>query len=408
MRLLTRMTVAQVCGGTRAMRTDGVSFGLASTVYSCRCVSSGSSQHERHPHQHVTADDLRAALRTLGLAEDSTDAEVKRAFQAFAIQHHPDTNVVLTTSKSSSHNAGSDTSSQENAAERMRLGTEAYQLLRRIPYEVRQHILRGEGHGSGAGGRGRFRGPHDDNFAFTAEEYAKVQRIYQGDRHRRRRHRDDGRKNDGNGDSDDFFNARTEEGRRRIARLNEFEARVMEMRRRGIRDDLPPWRVYEKDKGTDTASDSKSASRSGGAAGDRHQERHGSGAAGTGPRNPNRMGLHFLNVTAAGLREVRDLYRSRPGFAGMDGSSSDNPHSAARAAPEIGANPHLRQYILMRNRAQEKAIVDRAVGRPILLFLLLACLSAAMMTMAAMARSYRRSMQKDDDLRRRDMERGGA
>ncbi|CBZ23693.1 conserved hypothetical protein [Leishmania mexicana MHOM/GT/2001/U1103] len=295
----------------------------------------------------------------------------------------------------------------------MRLGTEAYQLLRRIPYEVRQRILHEDGQSGGAGVRGRFRGPHDANFTFTEEEYAKVQRIYQGDRNRRRRHRGGRDKNGGAGNSDgggdeDLFDARTEEGRRRIAQLNEFQARVAEMRRRGIRDDLPPWRVYEKDKGAGTAGDSSSASTSGGDTGDGHQERHGSRAAGTGPRNTSRLSLHFFNVTTANLREVRDLYRSRPGFAGMAGSFYDNPHSAARVAPEINSNPHLRQYILMKYRAQEKAIVDRAVGRPLLLFLLLASLFAAMVMMAATARSHRLRMQKDERLRRRDEERGGA
>ncbi|TPP45295.1 DnaJ domain family protein [Leishmania donovani] len=402
------MTSVRVRGSTMAMRTRGANWGVAATMCSYRCVSSGTSQHQQ---QHVAADELRAALRTLGLAEESTDAEVKRAFQAFAIQHHPDTNAVWAAALSSSDEASSNTRSQAHAAERMRLGTEAYQLLRRIPYGVRQHILRGEGQGGGVGVRGRFRGPHDANFTFTAEEYAKVQRIYQGDRHRRRRHRGgrdkSGGAGDGNGD-EDLFDARTEEGRRRIARLNEFQARVVEMRRRGIRDDLPPWRVYENDKGAGTVGDSRSASTSGGDAEDGHQERHGSRAAGTGPRNTNRLGLHFFNVTTSSLREVRDLYRSRPGFAGMDGSSYDNPHSAARVAPEISSNPHLRQYILMKSRAQEKAIVDRAVGRPLLLFLLLVTLSAAMVMMAATVRSYRMRMQKDEDLRRRDEERGGA
>ncbi|KAG5507206.1 hypothetical protein JIQ42_06612 [Leishmania sp. Namibia] len=399
---MSLMSSVRVCDGAVAMRTRAVSRTVAATGCLHRCVSSGSSQHQQQ--DCVAASELRAALHTLGLGEDSTDAEVRRAFHSFALHHHPDTNAAFTAAQSASGKASSDSSSEAHAAERMRLGTEAYRLLRKIPYEVRQHILRGQRRCEG-GERGRFCGPRGGHFAFTEEEYAKVQRVYQGDR-RRRRHR--GGRDKGSGDGEDLFDTRTEEGRRRIARLNEFQARILEMRRRGLRDDLPPWRVFESDKGSGAAGDSGSASTGRGNAGDGHQECGRSRAAGTRLRNPHLLSLHFFNSTAAGLREVRDLYRSRPAFAGMDGSAYDNPLSAARVEPEIKANPHLRQYILMKHRAQERATVDRAARRPLLLFLSLACLSASMVMMTAIARWHRRRMQKDEEVHRRDEVRGGA
>ncbi|KAG5486218.1 hypothetical protein LSCM1_07338 [Leishmania martiniquensis] len=390
----TLMFSVRVCGGAVAMRTHAVSRTMAAAGCSHRCVSSGSLQHQQQPC--VTASELLDALQTLGLSEDSTDLEVKRAFQAFAIQHHPDTSAASAVAQSTSGNSGGEGSSKAHAAERMRLGTEAYRLLRRIPYEVRQHILRGQGRSRG-GEDGRSRGLRDGHFAFTEEEYAKVQRVYQGD-WSRRRHR--------SGDAgEDLFDSRTEEGRRRIARLNEFQARLLQMRRRGLRDDLPPWRVFESDKGAGagTACSRGSASSNGGDAGDGRQQCDGSRS-----RHPHTFRLHFFRDTAARLGELGDLYRSRPEFAGMDGSSYDNPRSAARVEPEIKANPHLRQYILMKYRAQEKAIVDRAVRRPLLLFLLLASLSAAMAMAAAMARWHRKRMQNDEAICRRDEGRGGA
>ncbi|AIN95768.1 hypothetical protein LPMP_070820 [Leishmania panamensis] len=366
------------------MRTRSFHRAVTATGFLYRCISSGSSQHQQR--QCVAAGELRAALRTLGLTEESTDADVKRAFQAFAIQHHPDTNTALVAAPSDAGEAirGNERSAAQ-AAERMRLGTEAYHLLRQIPFEVRRHILRGEG---------RLRGPHDTPFVFTEEEYAKVQRVYQGD-HRRRRHRGGRGRGRCDGDSgEDLFDTRTEEGRRRIARLNEFQARIAEMRRRGIRDDLPPWQVYESGKGAGTAGHSGSASTSGGSVGDEQQGRYGSPATYSGPRNPHRLGLHFFNATAASLRGVRDLYRSRPPFLGMDCSSYDRPLSAARVAPEISASTYLRQYILMKSCAQGKAIADRVMRWPLRQLLLLTCLSAAMTMMAAIVGSRPTGLQK--------------
>ncbi|KAG5510943.1 hypothetical protein JKF63_06444 [Porcisia hertigi] len=408
---MTFMCSFQVLGIARVIRSSGVSRSAVTTRCAYRSVSSGSSQQQQHC---IAADEVRAALRTLGLAEDSTDAEVKKAFQVFAKQHHPDANAAAAAEASlGSERLSDNRGSEADASSRMRLGTEAYQLLRKVPYEVRQRILREEGCGGGPGVvQSRFCGPHDTSFSFTEEEYAKVQRIYQGDHHRRRRRRRSGRDVADRDDSDagGYFDTRTEDGRRRTARLNEFQARIMEMRRRGIRDDLPPWRVYASEKGAGAAGDANFGSTSGDRANDGHLKHSGTYTTGTAPRNnPLRLGLHFFNATTtttASLKGVRDVYRSRPTFAGMDGSSYDNPGSAARAAPEISANPRLHQYILMNHRAEEQAIVDRGTRLPLLFFVFLVCLSVVVM--AAAAQSHRARIQKDVELRRRDELRGGA
>ncbi|KPA74289.1 hypothetical protein ABB37_09286 [Leptomonas pyrrhocoris] len=412
----------------------------------------------------VTAAELRAALRTLNLRDDCTEAEVKRAFQAFAILHHPDMNVAAASSSSLSDGSAAavaDTDEGSGAAssttktsstppsaaaaataadasrrtaaesaEMMHRGTEAYHLLRQVPFEVRQRILREGRHGGSSGGDGRFRGPFRD-FQFTEEEYAKAQRVYQGDRNRRRQRRRNGSSGEDGDDTDDFFDLRTEEGRRRAARFQEVTSHIAEMRRRGRRDDLPPWRVRDGADSTAAAfnaassSSSSSSTASGASAGQKQgrarQRRGGNGkegeggsrprqshSPGTGPRNPNRLGLHFFNSAVSNLNNVRDLYRSRPGFAGMDGSSYDNPNSASRVAAELAANPHLRQYILMKHRAQEKAIVDRAVRQPLLLFLILVCGIVLVLTGVKVARSSSARARQDEAIRERDEERGGA
>lgn len=402
---------------TLAYHTKPVAAAAAASALctSSRLVSSNNSSSK---HATTTAAELRAALRTLQLAEDCTDAEVKRAFQAFAILHHPDTNA-----------ANSTTSDKAEArAAIMHRGTEAYHLLRDIPFTTRQRILKERCGGEGGGDR--FRGPFSD-FHFTEEEYAKAQRIYQGDRSRRRARRG------GSGEADEeLFDMRTEEGRRRAARFEELKGRIADMRRRGQREDLPPWRVYDNaGNGADAGQSSTASFNSVGGAG------HGSSASASsagfgargsntsssssttdrstfssssggdargGPRNPNRLGLHFFNATAEQLRAVRDLYRSRPGFAGMDGSSYDNPGSAARVAPELQANPHLRQYILMKQRAQEKAIVDKAVRRPLVLFLLLVSVVVGVLTGLRFVQSYTARVRRDEETRRREEERGGG
>lgn len=364
-------------GVSPRMRCCGGAVAPLSPLQHQRCAASSSST--------VAATELRAALHTLGLDEDCTDAEVKRAFHAFAMEHHPDTS-----SATASTPAG-------DAAERMHRGTEAYHLLRQLPFGVRQHILR-----EGERGAGRFRGAHDSDFEFTEEEYAKAQRVYQGDQQRRRQRQQRGDHNS-NDEGEDLFDQRTAEGRRRTARLNEFQERIHHMRRMGLRDDLPPWRVDDRQQQAQHQSPSGSAKGATGSSTSSADARRADG-----PRNPHRLGLHFFSTSASRLREVRDLYRTRPGFAGMDGSSYDNEGSAARVAPELRANPNLRQYILMQHRAQEKAIIDRAVRRPLFLFIVLAFIAATALMLASTVRTYQTRLRKDDELRRRDDARGGA
>ncbi|KAK7201747.1 hypothetical protein NESM_000240600 [Novymonas esmeraldas] len=382
----------------------------AALVCSCRCSSgtgssSSSSSSSGSSELHaVSADELRRALHTLGLAEKSTDAEVKRAFHAFVMLHHPDTRAVTAPRAAEADTAGGKSDSGVrshggvDAADRIRGGTEAYHLLRRVPHDVRQQILQESSSSSSSGGaRGRrLRNPRDTEFEFTEEEYAKAQRVYEGGRRAQRSSRR------GHGDDAGSFDMRTEDGRRRTARLNEFQERILNMRRRGLRDDLPPWRVHDGGAADSGSSSSGGGDDSGG------RDRHGNAYRSSGPRNPQRLGLKFFGSTAAGLREVRELYRSRPGFAGMDGSAYDNDASAARVAPELSANPHLRQYILMKHRAQERAIVDRAVQRPLLLFVVLVCVAAAVVMGVGMASAYRARMRQDTELRRADEERGGG
>lgn len=364
-----------------------------------RCATRGYSDANRGaPQSHtVTAADLHAALRTLHLSESCTDAEVKRAFQAFAMLNHPDMKASALASSSSSSRTAAD-ATPDGGAEAMRRGTEAYHLLRGVPFEARQRIFQEERCGRSGGGS-RFRGPHD-NFNFTAEEYAKAQRVYQGDRNRRRQ-----RSSGGGGaiDDEDLFDLNTEEGRRRAARFEQVKARIHEMRRVGRRDDLPPWRVE------DQAGPSTAAFNTGASAQDQQQRKDNDGKGPGQPlRHPERLGLHFFQSTISNLRHVRDLYRSRPGFAGMDGSAYDNPASAARVAAELSANPHLRQYILMKQRAQEKAIVDHAVRQPLLLFLTLVCGFVLVLVGVRVSQLYSTRARQDEELRAREEERGGG
>ncbi|KPI85394.1 hypothetical protein ABL78_5542 [Leptomonas seymouri] len=404
----------------------------------CTCRFVGHSSGGSRQAYSVTAAELRAALHTLNLSDDSTDAEVKRAFHAFAMAHHPDMKAAAATSSSpwspgSSTADGSrdgDTASSSTRTDAaasatvadttMHRGTEAYHLLRQVPFEMRQRILR-EGCHSGSS-KGRFRGPFSD-FQFTEEEYAKAQRIYRGDRSRRRQRRSDNEDRDG---EDDLFDLRTEEGRRRAARFEEVKLRILGMRRRGRRDDLPPWRVPDSEDGAgaSTAAFNAASSSTASSAGEQHaragqrqgdsdknwrsSSQHQPHKRAAGPRNPNRLGLHFFHSTVSNLKGVRDLYRSRPGFAGMDGSSFDNPSSAARVAPELAANPHLRRYILMKHRAEEKSIVDRAAKQPLMLLLALVCGAVLVLIGLRVSQTSSARARQDAGLRRRDEERGGA
>jgi curved DNA-binding protein CbpA len=363
--------------------------------------SDGAAPRQGHT---VTAADLRTALHTLDLHDDCTDADVKRAFRAFAMLHHPDMNAAVFSSSGSgdseSHSTGSSTASA--AGDVMRRGTEAYHLLRQTTYAVRQSILKEAVQRGGGAGAGRFQGP-GSNFHFTEAEYAKAQRTYEGDR-RRRRQRRQRRGEGGRGDDSDadLFDLNTPEGRRRASRFDELKSRIVEMRRRGRRDDLPPWRADE-----DASTKTSTAAFNAGAFGEGPSESQRPPGGGE-PRNPNRLGLHFFHATVSNLTRVHDLHRRHPSFAGMDGSSYDNPRSAAQVAPELSVNPKLRQYILMRQRAQEKAIVDRAVKQPLLLFLLLVCGGVVVLVAVRVARSHDARVHHDEALRRRDEERGGA
>lgn len=394
---------------------------FAALCCTTRDVSDSAGRKAHTTTTTTTAAELRAALRTLHLNDDCTDAEVKRAFQAFAMQHHPDMKAAVATSSTSSSAASPGSSVERDGA--MHRGTEAYHLLRTVAFEARRRILRNQQQdgGGGGGAAGRFRGPHAD-FHYSEEEYAKAQRVYEGDRRRRRRPSQQQQQRRGNGQDDAneadaaFFDLNTEEGRRRAARLEEVTARIAEMRRRGRRDDLPPWRVYDdgrvdsaKESGrSSTAAFNSAAGASASTSSSSSASSHSSSTAGSGPRNPHRLGLHFLQSTAASLRNVRDLYRSRPGFAGMDGSSFDNPGSAARVAPELSANPHLRQYILMKHRAQEKAIIDRAVRRPLMLLLLLVSVAVGVLMGLKVVSLNGARRRQDEELRKREEERGGG
>lgn len=301
----------------------------------------------------VSAEQLTAALAVLRLPSNCSDADVKKAFQAYAKKYHPDMHQGNTAASHSAVSPGSKTSSGSSSCNKaddsacaMQSGTDAYQLLRRTSFEDRQRLLQ-----RGSGSR-RFQGPSCP-FQYTTEEYCRAQKAYQGHPNSRSAaslHADaasSGRRTPTTAATPETrtdFDERTTEGRRRTARFNEYQERVEWMRRQGLRDDLPPWRTQETAR--HRASDKLQQQRS------PQSARHLHGGA---RRVWGTTADYFNNFVS-------------PHRAGRDGSS-------ARADP--GSSCSSRSHVVTRVAA---AILDWIRGKPPLLYCLL---TAPLMTAVA-------------------------
>lgn len=403
---------------------------LSALASSHRCVSS------------VSAQELQRALRTLGLTTNGTDAEIKAAFGVFAKANHPDTSHPCRSASNGGGNelrgrsgggGGAEAGKQRDAStERMMEGTAAYQLLRTLSFDERQWILRDDTKG---GWRQRASYKVDDfgpggsasqHFCYTEAEYAKAQAAYAGrprgggggGSRRRTGVNDVPRSGRHAGDEEDggLFDSRTREGRRRTAEFNKFTSRVETLRRRAGRD-AAPWKVADGDgtyhhrsrETTPPASYITSAARR-----LRHAAREARRRGGVFRTSPHRFVYRpvrslrlYLSRIKADLRVLRAECERDKTFAGIHGDGYASDAQQRKLGEELRGLPQLRQYLLLRQRAQERAVVDGAVGRLVYLLLFILCTVLSLLVAVATTRT-RGTVKRYEAMKAQQEARGGG
>ncbi|RNF07759.1 chaperone protein DNAJ [Trypanosoma conorhini] len=285
------------------VRVCGVGGEWAVTFGAARCASSTHA---------VSGEELRAALRVLALPDSATDDEIKARFQQLAKTSHPD---VLHSDNPHKCSGDADPTrgggggnanvsrDESSAAENMRRGVEAYQLLRRYSSAERRMIL--------AASR------------VDGDAQQRAQRAYEG---RRREQRQETQGMD--------RGAQSGRGRSKTAEFNTFRARMERMRA-----EAPPWNLTDRRR-----------------RGTRHALSFMFGPQG-----------HSAQAAMEHIfREYQRTGGLGDGAAGNTRfpqyPSGSFASTSAAFAPESEA-----RYMQMRKRAQQAAVVDAAVGQRLVL-----------------------------------------
>ncbi|CAD2222094.1 hypothetical protein AGDE_09144 [Angomonas deanei] len=194
---------------------------------------------------------------------------------------------------------------------------------------------------------------------FTEEEYEKARKAYYGSKSRNNNNNNYNNQNYSSANAEqeafnrDFFNPHTFAGQERTKFYNQRENYLNYWRERNQKNS-PPWKVKDDDK--------------------MHYEYKNNHNKKENTTKTEKNSLfqkmkHLRHTTNEKLAELKNFYKTIPGFGGIDGSRFDAKPNVGRVQHQIHQHPQLAQYILMQQRAKDKVLIDDAVGTPIFLII---------------------------------------